>query len=48
MYIYKNNTYDPCCGFCWYCIHDKYGEPVRCEKMNIGFYGCIGYCDDLK
>lgn len=47
MYTCENDICDPCCDFCWYCIHDKNGEPVQCKKMNIGFEDGLGYCDDF-
>ena len=33
MYICNDDVCDPCCDFCWYCIHGEYGEPIKCKKM---------------
>lgn len=48
MYICKDEVCDPCCDFCWYCIHGKYGQPAQCEKDESGFSGGLGYCDRFK
>lgn len=48
MYSCNDDVCDPCCDFCWYCIHDEYGEPVRCVKKSPNFCDGIGYCDDFK
>lgn len=48
MYICKDPVCDPCCDFCWYCIHDEYGEPIQCANNKSVFDGGAGYCDDFK
>lgn len=48
MYICKDDVCDPCCDFCWYCSHGKYGEPVKCEKMKSAFDERCGYCEDFR
>lgn len=48
MYICNDDVCDPVCDFCWYCIHGKYGEPIKCVKMESEFENGIGYCDDFK
>lgn len=47
MYTCNDVICDPVCDFCWYCVHEKNGEPVQCEKMKPEFGDC-GYCDDFK
>ena len=42
VYICKDEVCDPCCDFCWYCIHGKYGQPAQCEKDESGFFGRPG------
>lgn len=42
MYICNDSVRDPCCDFCWYCIHRNNGEPVICEKNEQGFDGGTG------
>ena len=37
MYICKDDVCDPVCDFCWYCICDNSGIPVKCEKGDRGF-----------
>ena len=32
MYICNDDVCDPCCDFCWYCVHGKNGEPIMCIK----------------
>lgn len=48
MYICNNDVCDPCCDFCWYCIHGKYGEPLKCVKRKPDFENGIGYCNEFK
>lgn len=48
MYTCTDDICDPCCDFCWYCIHGKYGEPVKCERNNQGFFDGMGYCGNFK
>ena len=48
MYICNDTVCDPCCDFCWYCIHGKNGEPISCVKNKSGFDNGLGYCDDYK
>ena len=48
MYICNDVVCDPCCDFCWYCIHGEYGEPIKCKKMKADFDDGTGYCDDFK
>ena len=47
MYICNDSVCDPCCDFCWYCVHGKNGEPALCEKNEKNFDGGIGYCDEF-
>lgn len=49
MYICNDPICDPVCDFCWYCVHDENGTPVRCAKGKIDDFsdGC-GFCDDFK
>lgn len=45
MYICNDPVCDPCCDFCWFCIHDENGCPVRCAKGNVkDFWNGTGYC----
>ena len=48
MYICNDDVCDPCCDFCWYCIHGKNGEPIKCVEMKPDFEDGTGYCDDFK
>lgn len=48
MYICQNEICDPCCDFCWYCIHGEYGEPLQCPKTKPDFNGGIGYCNEFR
>lgn len=48
MYICKDSLCDPCCDFCWYCVHGEFGEPVKCERNEDGFGDGLGYCDNFK
>lgn len=48
MYICNDVVCDPCCDFCWYCIHGKNGEPIQCVKMKSDFEDGLGYCEDFK
>ena len=49
MYICDDAICDPCCDFCWYCIHGEYGDPVRCiKKKTVEFDHGLGYCDYFK
>ena len=48
MYICNDDVCDPCCDFCWYCIHGKNGEPIKCVEMKPDFEDGLGYCDDFK
>ena len=48
MYICNDAVCDPCCDFCWYCIHGKNGEPIKCVEMKPDFEDGTGYCDDFK
>lgn len=48
MYICNDSICDPCCDFCWYCIHGKSGEPILCEKNGSNFGEGIGYCEKFK
>ena len=48
MYICNDYVCDPCCDFCWYCIHGKNGEPIKCVEMKPDFEDGTGYCDDFK
>ena len=48
MYICNDPVCDPVCDFCWYCIHGKYGEPIRCINNKSDFADGIGYCNDFK
>ena len=47
MYICKDSVCDPCCDFCWYCIHGEYGEPIKCKNNENGFEDGIGYCNNF-
>lgn len=50
-YICKGNDLvcDPCCDFCWFCVYNKIGTPIRCgRKHDNQFHGGCGYCDDFK
>lgn len=49
MYICEDEVCDPCCDFCWYCIHE-YGEPIKCKKgkQEREFCDGLGYCDEFK
>lgn len=48
MYICKDDVCDPVCDFCWYCICDNSGIPVKCEKGDRGFEEGMGYCDNFR
>lgn len=48
MYVCNDPICDPVCDFCWYCIHGKNGEPIRCVNNKSDFDDGIGYCDDFK
>lgn len=49
MYICNDPICDPCCKFCWYCVHSELGECVRCEKHHdADFFGGLGCCDDFR
>lgn len=50
-YICKGNDLvcDPCCDFCWFCVYDKIGTPIRCgKKHDDQFDEGLGYCNDFK
>lgn len=49
MYTCDDPICDPCCDFCWFCVHGQLGEPLRCERNNIDdFADGIGYCNDFR
>lgn len=48
MYICNDSVCDPVCDFCWYCVYDKVGTPVKCDKDKVEFDDGLGYCDDFK
>ena len=48
VYICNDTVCDPICDFCWYCIQNENGEPVRCNKMKPDFENGIGYCDCFR
>ena len=48
MYICNDDVCDPCCDFCWYCVHGKNGEPIMCIKKETSFCDGLGYCDGIK
>gem|GEM_PF-1097638 len=49
MYTCNNPVCDPCCDFCWFCEHDKYGVSTRCKHNNTDdFSDGIEYCDGFK
>lgn len=48
MYICNDSVCDPCCDFCWYCIHGENGEPVICEQNEQVVDGGTGYCNKFK
>lgn len=48
MYICNDNVCDPCCDFCWYCIHGEYGEPIKCKYNENDFDDGSGYCDRFE
>lgn len=44
-YICKGNDLvcDPCCDFCWFCVYNKIGTPIRCgRKHDNQFHGDAG------
>lgn len=50
-YICKGNDLvcDPCCDFCWFCVYNKIGTPIRCgRKHDDQFDEGLGYCNDFK
>lgn len=48
MYTCNDPVCDPCCDFCWFCVHGELGECIGCEKNNEkDFGGGLGYCDDF-
>lgn len=50
-YICKGNDLvcDPCCDFCWFCVYNKIGTPIRCgKKHDDQFDEGLGYCNDFK
>lgn len=49
MYVCNDPVCDPCCDFCWFCVHGEFGEPIRCEKNNkTDFMDGLGYCNDFS
>lgn len=48
MYTCDDAICDPCCDFCWYCIHGNYGEPKLCIKMKSEYDDGFGYCDEFR
>ena len=49
MYVCDDPICDPCCDFCWYCVHGEYGEAVWCIKnKSVDFDDGLGYCDDFR
>lgn len=48
MYICNNDVCDPCCDFCWHCIHGEYGRPVKCANNKPDFEDGTGCCNEFR